>query len=174
MWQGPIVNLKLFVFQRPPPGYSQTYPQGQQEPQPDGNHRCPPGMIPSTLYNVEFRKHPISVTCPNCSSFQETRVEDKINSEGWLWCILCCCCGFWLLSFLVKCMDGFREFHHYCPRCGKKLASYCPKFSAASIVLLIILSLSTVILIGFACYFRMNLAHGRYDGGRYDSGRYGE
>ena len=71
-------------------------------------------------------------------------------------------------------MDGFREFHHYCPRCGKKLASYCPKFTPASIVLLIILALLTVVIIGFAFYFRTNLPSGRYADGRYDSGRYGE
>ena len=118
-------------------------------------------MIPS-FDTVEFRQHPIKVTCPNCSSFNFTRVDDKINSEGWLWCILCCCCGIWLLSFLVKCMDGFREFNHYCQTCGKKMASYSPSFSPGSIVLLIVLALLAVTLIGFACYFRMNPDAGRY------------
>ena len=111
--------------------------------------------MPSTN-QVEFKKHPEKVICSNCSFYDYTRVEDKINSEGWLWCILCCCCGIWLLSFLVKCMDGFREFHHYCARCGKKLATYRPKFSSGSIILLIILAFLAVTLIGFACYFRMN------------------
>lgn len=103
----------------------------------------------------EFRKRPIKARCQNCGNYNFTRVDERINSEGWLWCILCCCCGIWLLSLLVKCMDGFREFNHYCTQCGKKVASYSPNFTAMNIVLLIVLALLAVTLIGFACYFRM-------------------
>jgi len=124
------------------------------------NFAAVPGIhppIPEEIVEAyeEFGKRPIKAICQNCSSYDFTRVEDKINSEGWLWCILCCCCGIWLLSVLVKCMDGFREFNHYCQQCGKKIASYSPSFTPGSIVLLIVLSFLAVALIGFACYFRM-------------------
>lgn len=142
----------------PPPAYASGYTQGQHVllQEGDGYHQGISSATMPSMNEVEFKKHPEKVTCSNCSFYDYTRVEDKINSEGWLWCILCCCCGIWLLSFLVKCMDGFREFHHYCARCGKKLATYRPKFSSGSIILLIILAFLAVTLIGFACYFRMN------------------
>ena len=114
-----------------------------------------PPSIPVQNVEIVFEKRSIKAICQNCSSYDYTRVEDKINSEGWLWCILCCFCGIWLLSFLVKCMDGFREFNHYCQRCGNRIANYKPRFNSASVVLLLVLSLLSIFVVVFIYYFRM-------------------
>ena len=104
---------------------------------------------------VEFREDPVKAKCKYCFAYEYTRVEQKINSEGWMWCILCFCCGIWLLSFLVKCMDGFREWTHYCQSCNRKIATYSPAFTPASRLFLILLALFALTVFGFAVYLRL-------------------
>ena len=144
------IRLEIYIINkfllRPPPLY---------QPNLATSSAGLPPTIPVQNVETVFEKRPIKALCQNCSSYDYTRVEDKINSEGWLWCILCCFCGIWLLSFLVKCMDGFREFNHYCQRCGNRMANYKPRFNSASVVLLLVLSLLSIFVVVFIYYFRM-------------------
>ena len=48
-----------------------------------------------------------------------TRVEARVKTEGWMFCLLCCLCGSWLVSLLVLSLPGFRKFSHYCPQCRR-------------------------------------------------------
>ena len=47
-----------------------------------------------------------------------TNVESNIRTSGWVFAILCCFCGSWLVSLMVLWLPGFRKFSHYCSRCG--------------------------------------------------------
>jgi hypothetical protein len=76
--------------------------------------------------------------CTNCQKENFSRVESKVASNGMVWAILCCCFGSPLLSLLVLCMEGFREFSHYCPSCNSIIAIYKPKFSSVKICLLVL------------------------------------
>ena len=95
---------------------------------------------------LELEKHSAATTCSNCHSQVNTNVEDKVSGGGWIWALLCCLCGSWLLSLLVKCMDCFREWNHYCPRCNTKLATYSPSASSGVIALLALATVGVIAL----------------------------
>lgn len=99
---------------------------------------------------ISFGKEPVRAKCQHCTAEIFTRVDNRISSGGKCWAILCCCLGSWLLSFLVLCMDGFKEFTHFCPSCNRYLATYNPTFSGGAILGLILL---TILVIGFQAAF---------------------
>jgi len=88
----------------------------------------------------------VMVRCTICQKENFSRVESKVSSNGKVWAILCCCLGSWLLSLLVLWMEGFKEFHHYCPACNSMIATYKPKFSPALIGLLVLLTVGVIAL----------------------------
>jgi len=143
----------------PTKGYP-TQPPVQYLPGPPAQSQNVTGVqglcvdLPPTAQNVEieFFKQPVKVVCNNCSAYEYTRVVEKINTGGWFWIVLCCCCGIWCLGFMVKCMDGFRIFNHHCQTCGKKIGAYRPSFSAGKILLLILLAVFTVMLVAVVVY----------------------
>ena len=94
--------------------------------------------------NYKLEKDSVKVRCMNCSAEQFTRVDSKISSNGIAWAVLCCFCGSWLLSLLVLCMEGFREFIHYCPSCNAIVGTYTPTFSGGLMCLLVFLSILVV------------------------------
>ena len=86
-----------------------------------------------------LRKHTTRIVCKNCRKENFTRVEGKVSGHGMQWAIACCCVGNLYLSLLVFCIDGFREFTHYCPACNAMAGKYNPSFSGeVSCVLLLI------------------------------------
>ena len=93
---------------------------------------------------AKLEKHSAGITCRNCRRENFTRVESKVSGNGMAWAICCCCFGTWLLSFLVFCMDGFREFTHYCPSCNSIVGMYKPSFSGGMICLLILITLGVI------------------------------
>ena len=103
-----------------------------------------PGPVEGTNYILE--KNPVQVRCTNCRRDNYTRVENKISGNGMAWAIICCCFGSWLLSLLVLCVDGFREFLHFCPSCNSMVGTYKPKFSGGFICVLILLTIGVVAL----------------------------
>ena len=108
----------------------------------------------------ELQKHSVRARCPKCFTEQFTRVNSKVSSGGVTWAILCCCFGSWLLSLLVLCMDGFREFIHYCPACNSIMGIYRPKFSGGLIALLVLITLGIIgieiLLVIFVILPRLN------------------
>jgi len=102
--------------------------------------------VEGTKGRQEIGKDSVMVRCSNCQRDNFTRVESKVSSNGMLWAILCCCFGSWLLSLLVLCMEGFREFFHYCPSCNSVIAIYKPKFSSGLICLLVLMSVGIIAL----------------------------
>jgi uncharacterized membrane protein YdcZ (DUF606 family) len=94
----------------------------------------------------EIGKVSVMARCTNCQRDNFTRVESKVSSNGMVWAIICFCFGSWLLSFLVLCMEGFREFLHYCPSCNSIIATYKPKFSSGLICLLVLLTVGIIAL----------------------------
>ena len=110
------------------------------------------GIISRENVGVEFKKQPIQAYCGNCDSHTITKVESNINGRGLMWAILCCFCGVYLCSWGSACMDGFREFNHYCHQCGGMIASYIPKFTIGSIIFLILLTFLAMGLVGYILY----------------------
>ena len=95
---------------------------------------------------ITYGKDPVRTKCQNCFAEIFTRVDNRITSGGKLWAIFCCCFGSWLLSLMVFCVDGFREFIHLCPSCNRYIATYKPKFSGGAIVGLVFMSFLVVAL----------------------------
>jgi len=114
------------------------------------------GDLLPTAQNVqiEFFKEPVKVACNDCSAYEFTRVEKKINSGGWIW-VICCICAIWPLAFMVKCMDGFRVFTHHCSSCGKEIGSYAPSFGPGKLFLLILVPVIAVMVVAFAAYIQL-------------------
>ena len=102
--------------------------------------------VEGTKGNEEIGKNSVMVRCSNCQRDNFSRVESKVSSNGMVWAILCCCFGSWLLSLLVLCMEGFREFLHYCPSCNSIIAIYKPKFSSGLICLLVLMTVGIIAL----------------------------
>ena len=95
---------------------------------------------------ISFGKDPVRTKCQNCFAEIFTRVDNRITSGGKFWAIFCCCFGSWLLSLMVFCVEGFREFIHLCPSCNRYIATYKPKFSGGAIVGLVFMSFLVVAL----------------------------
>ena len=127
-----MINLPLLFRPIPITNYANTTVVGNIFQEPANN-------------NYAFEKFSVKVRCNNCSNEQFTRVERKVSSNGMAWAILCCFCGSWILSLLVLCVDGFREFLHYCSSCNSLLGIHKPTFSRGLICLLVLL---TVFIIG--------------------------
>ena len=102
------------------------------------------GFLPG--FHQKNRKDSVMVRCSNCHRDSFSRVESKVSSDGMVWAILCCCFGSWLLSLLVLCMEGFREFRHYCTSCNSLIATYKPKFSSGLICLLVLMTVAIIAL----------------------------
>ena len=110
---------------------------------PNGGYvaaKQPPVVQQTIITSYELGKESVKVRCNYCSNEMFTRVDSKISSNGMAWALLCLFCGSWLLSLLVLCMDGFREFLHYCPSCNALIGVYKPTFSGGLVCLLVMLS----------------------------------
>ena len=141
-------------------------------PQPEKNHnqRNPPrytdqGYIsvpnirvfrdiePDGFPNTPLQKFPAVTNCFNCNLLVTTYVDKSLSGEGWTWVILCCCCGSWIISLLVLCMDVFSEYIHYCPRCSKILAIYKPGKNLRIITIFSLLSIGIIGLQLFLIFY---------------------
>ena len=111
-----------------------------------------PDLEKGSYTNIKLEKFPAIVNCTNCNLQVTTNVDKKVTGNGWIWAILCCCFGSWVLSLLVMCMDIFWKFIHYCPRCSNKLAEYSPPASLGLKFLLVILSFGVVVLQFYVVY----------------------
>ena len=97
--------------------------------------------------NAILEEKSAKVTCTSCNKAgMSTRVDSKASSTGITWAIICCFCGSPLLSCLVCCMDGFREFNHYCPSCKALIGTYRPGFTLWTGLLLALLTMSVMAL----------------------------
>ena len=106
-----------------------------------GSESCTKPVTVVQIATETLNKSSVKVRCNNCSQEQFTRVESKVSSGGMMWAILCCCFGSPLLSFFVLCLDGFREFTHYCPSCNAWVGTYKPIHRGGQTCLLVCLSI---------------------------------
>ena len=83
-----------------------------------------------------------------------TDVRSEISSSGWLFAIICCLCGSWIVSCLVKCLPGFRKFTHLCPHCKSLLGVGEPKHTSEEIALISVATILVIGLIAAYIYFR--------------------
>ena len=110
------------------------------------------GQNPTTLEAVERGNFPIDklekesarILCKKCRRRTFTRVESRVSNNGRVWAVCCGCFGIWPLSFLVLCMDVFREFIHYCPSCNSIAGKYRPPFSGGMICLFILITVGVI------------------------------
>merc|ERR1712059_4286 len=136
-----------FVLENPAP-LTAMKGSGFSAPAPlDTNIQISP---PCPMVPTLFGKQPILVTCPNCRKIGSTRVLDSVSQSGWVWAILCCFLGSWLLSFFACCVDCFRKWTHSCPSCNTVVGVHEPKASAGTIVALV---LSSILVFGLVVAF---------------------
>ena len=102
-------------------------------------------------YRLEIES--VAVRCNNCLKQDFTRVESKVSSNGKAWAFLCCIFGSCPLSLLFLCMDGFREFSHYCPSCNSMIGKYRPSFSGGLICRYVFLAFAILALQTLAILF---------------------
>ena len=112
----------------------------------------------NVIMNRRLEKFPAIINCSSCQLPVQTNVDKRVNNEGTIWAILCCCFGSPLLAFIVWFIDCFNEWTHHCPRCNKILGRYKPEATFQIICLLGILSLGVFIFLlmaGFVfCYYK--------------------
>ena len=66
---------------------------------------------------LEFGEQSVKMDCSACHHQISTNVDSQVRQSGWMFALLCCICGSWLISLLVCCLPGFRKYSHYCPHC---------------------------------------------------------
>ena len=122
-----------------------------------------PDMELGTYEKSQLGKFSAQTNCTSCNLHVTTNVDKKLSSGGWTWAILCCCCGSWLLSLLVLCMDNFWDYIHYCPRCTKKIATYSPEMSCGIKCLLVFASIGIIALqIFIVVIYLLPMMYGEY------------
>ena len=84
-----------------------------------------------------------------------TNVKSEISSSGWVFAILCCLFGSWLVSCLVNCLPGFRRYTHLCPLCKSIIGVVEPKHSGAEIAIIIVAVLLVIGFIAAYVYFKV-------------------
>ena len=67
---------------------------------------------------LEIGQDALRRACGYCRNEVVTHVSSKTSEMGLVFAICCFFSGSWLISLLVCCMPGFREYYHYCPNCG--------------------------------------------------------
>lgn len=93
---------------------------------------------------------PVTTNCNVCNRTVTTRVEDKIQDLGYIWCLVwtfvfsCCCIG--LLAF---CMKAFKKYSHFCPNCNNLLAVVKPEITDKQKKLAIVLTVLWVFFVIF-------------------------
>ena len=107
----------------------------------------------SVIINTRLEKFPAITNCSTCQLPVQTNVDKRVNYEGTVWAILCCCFGSPLLAFLVWFIDCFNEWNHHCPRCNKILSRYKPEASFQIVCLLACLTFGVVVLLMFMVGF---------------------
>ena len=142
-----------------PPPYTISPSAPTALPQSDGNayvgnqHIAQNIVGPDASKAVAFEKSPVHTQCRHCSRMITTSVVDKVNSRGIAWAVACCCFGSFLLSYMVLCMDCFREWYHNCPLCKTVVARYKPTASAGFVIGLIFLSVCVAAIQALALYY---------------------
>lgn len=76
------------------------------EPNPNGNGAT--GSHQDGSDESGFGVYPVDTVCPNCHEEVTTLVDKEMRDQGWLFCILCCCCLSWLVGILACFMNGFK------------------------------------------------------------------
>jgi len=127
------------------PGIQGTYPGGSQ-----------PQVVvvqaqsyPATDINgkpIDSVK-PVQANCQSCHKTVRTRVQESIRDLGWIWCIACCLLTGWCwVALLACCMNGFKQFTHWCPDCKIRLAVVKPDVSTKEKIILCAVIGGTVLL----------------------------
>merc|ERR1712211_146862 len=102
---------------------------------------------------LEFGEESVKMACSACHHQINTNVDSQVRQSGWMFALLCCICGSWLISLLVCCLPGFRKYSHYCPHCRALLGEGMPRHSGGHLAIIIGLSILLVgLLIGFAIF----------------------
>merc|ERR1712059_140528 len=90
---------------------------------------------------------PVNRWCSQCNREIVTLVESSMTSAAWAWCIICCLIGGGLITALVACcLNGFKEFKHYCPKCRSLIGVYNPTLTGCEILILILATCLPIVI----------------------------
>ena len=98
------------------------------------------------LHDTGLEKNPVEVNCSYCNANIQTWVEKRLRQGSCFFPVMCMFCGNFLLIFLAICMDAFREWRHYCPRCNSFLGRFIPTTSGNVLAAMIMTTLSITAL----------------------------
>jgi len=93
-------------------------------------HYAPGGQVPPFQTNTVVPLHglldkPAVTTCPHCREVVLSRIEYENGCCTCLSCLaLCFLVGTTICSFIPFCVNDLKDVTHYCPKCGRTMASY--------------------------------------------------
>ena len=124
-------------FAQPPPShYGAPPPQGPAPNYPAGPPLMPgyaPSPTPSRTPSqqilvvpgaINYGKHPLRMTCPNCQRQIQTSIESEPGPMAWIIGGVLCLLGLCCCACIPCCIDDFNQVEHKCPNCNAFLGRY--------------------------------------------------
>ena len=148
-----------------PPSYNEVMsaplnlppPEVQQEKhEAPLDHRVPiPAEVNNVRQAVVFNDMAQFVDCRSCFRQVTTEVTSEVSPRGWMWAIVCCLFGSWILSYLVNCFPGFRRYTYTCPKCRTIIAQTEPKHTTCQFVTIMLTSIGVIglVVLGLFIYY---------------------
>ena len=108
------------------------------------------------LLDTGLEKWPVEVHCSNCNASIKTLVEKKLRKGSCIFPIICFFVGNFFLIFVAMCMDAFREWRHYCPKCKAFVGRFVPTTSgnALAAIMMVTLCISALEVCIIFTYFQ--------------------
>lgn len=79
-------------------------------------------VVQRTVELNQLNEEPRLINCPFCHQEAITRVQKESTSATGLAAVGCCLIGGICLAFLPFCMEMCHDCHHFCSKCGQKVA----------------------------------------------------
>jgi len=74
--------------------------------------------------NINYGKHPMTMTCPHCQSQIQTSIRSEPGPMAWIIGGVLCFFGFWCCACIPCCIDDLNQVEHKCPNCNAFLGRY--------------------------------------------------
>ncbi|KAJ5397524.1 hypothetical protein N7509_005637 [Penicillium cosmopolitanum] len=102
-----------------PPHEKTAWQSATQAPAPQPGQ----GLVVQRAVELnQLNEEPRLIICPFCYQEAMTRVEKESTSATGLAAVGCCLIGGICLAFLPFCMEMCHDCHHFCTKCGQKVA----------------------------------------------------
>ncbi|KAJ5966291.1 hypothetical protein N7481_013005 [Penicillium waksmanii] len=109
-----VLNLETY-----PPHEKTAWQSATQAPAPQPGQ----GLVVQRAVELnQLNEEPRLIICPFCYQEAMTRVQKESTSATGMAAVGCCLIGGICLAFLPFCMEMCHDCHHFCTKCGQKVA----------------------------------------------------